>query len=94
MPNPNGRSVDQWYRREFGDGLSVAGRRGETRVKAVDRDFVTGTTVPIGVNPSDLDGDWTEVDRDELPEWAVDHIEDRYRASDANLQAVREAGGS
>lgn len=93
MVNPNDRPVDQWYTRDLAHGISVAGKRGEMRVIAVDRDEITDTTVPIAISPNELD-DWDEVDRDDVPDWAIEYIEEQYRASDENFDAVREASSS
>lgn len=85
--------IDEWYVKEYAFSTTVVGLRGTTAVKAVNKLDDSDLAVPIMHDPDDLD-DLERVDRDAVPEWGREAIEDGFEARAKNIDAIRNAGES
>ncbi|WP_337653238.1 hypothetical protein [Halomontanus rarus] len=83
--------VDRWFVKEYAYSTTVAGLRGDMAVKAINRLEENGSSAAIGVEPDELE-DYDEVDREDVPAWGREWVDEQFDARAANIEAVRNAG--
>lgn len=85
--------VDEWYVKEYAYSTTVAGLRGNTAVKAINKLDDEDAGVPVMVGPAELQ-DYDEAVREDVPKWGREHVEEQFRVQDKNFTLIRQAGGS